>query len=70
VVLLQICSEALLRFAADKYNVRFTPGRVCEGRSNELRTSFAFYSAAELQEGARRLGAAITAFQEQLQQQA
>jgi DNA-binding transcriptional MocR family regulator len=61
-LLLQMCAEALLAYAAEAHNVRFLPGRVCDGQANGVRLSFAFYTPPELQEGARRLGAAIAAF--------
>lgn len=62
----QVCSEELLSFAAEKFQVKFTPGRVCDGQANMLRLSFAFYNPQELREGAKRLGAAVRAYLQQL----
>lgn len=65
--LVQVCSQDLLAFAAEKFKVRFTPGRVCDGQAHMLRLSFAFYSPDELEAGATRLAAAIKAYMHQQQ---
>lgn len=64
-VLLQVCSQDLLLFAQDKFQVKFTPGHVCDGQAHMIRLSFAFYREQELQTGAQRLGAAIRAYLKQ-----
>ncbi|GIL64967.1 hypothetical protein Vafri_18826 [Volvox africanus] len=53
-------SRQLLSLAEQNHGVRFTPGPVCGGGpANCLRLAFSFYNEEELEEGARRLGAAI-----------
>jgi DNA-binding transcriptional MocR family regulator len=64
-VLVQVCSLDLLAFAQDKFQVKFTPGRVCDGQAHMIRLSFAFYREQELQTGTQRLGAAIRAYLQQ-----
>ncbi|GLI65119.1 hypothetical protein VaNZ11_008571 [Volvox africanus] len=55
-----IDSRQLLSLAEQKHGVRFTPGPVCGGGpANCLRLAFSFYNEEELEEGARRLGAAV-----------
>lgn len=51
-----------MNYAAERFAVKFTPGLVCDGQAHNIRLSFAFYQEHELQEGARRLGAAISSF--------
>lgn len=58
----QVCSQELVNNAAERFAVKFTPGLVCDGQAHNIRLSFAFYQEHELQEGARRLGAAISSF--------
>lgn len=58
----QVCSQELVDYAAERFAVKFTPGLVCEGQAHNIRLSFALYQEHELQEGARRLGAAISSF--------
>jgi DNA-binding transcriptional MocR family regulator len=55
----QVCAEELLQLAAAKHSVRFVPGRACEGLPHMARLSFSFYRPQELQEGVRRLAAAL-----------
>eukprot|EP00775_Hariotina_reticulata_P011823 gene11823-11967_t len=64
----QVCSQELLQLAAAKHSVRFCPGRVCDGYAHMLRLSFSFYTPAELQEGARRLGMAVKDYLETCEQ--
>jgi DNA-binding transcriptional MocR family regulator len=52
----------MLAFAAQEFRVKYTPGRVCDGQAHMLRVSFAFYKDHELQEGAKRLAAAVKAY--------
>lgn len=59
-MLLQVCAEELLQLAAAKHSVGFVPGRACEGLRHMARLSFSFYRPRELQEGVRRLAAALT----------
>ncbi|GIL78622.1 hypothetical protein Vretimale_6221 [Volvox reticuliferus] len=71
-----IDSRQLLSLAEQNQGVRFTPGPVCGGGvANCLRLAFSFYNEQELEEGARRLGAAVREYiglqqrqQQQLQQ--
>jgi DNA-binding transcriptional MocR family regulator len=58
-LLLQVCAEELLQLAAAKHSVRFVPGRACEGLRHMARLSFSFYRPEELQEGVKRLAAAL-----------
>eukprot|EP00882_Tetradesmus_deserticola_P023230 GHRQ01025276.1.p1 GENE.GHRQ01025276.1~~GHRQ01025276.1.p1 ORF type:complete len:154 (+),score=75.96 GHRQ01025276.1:211-672(+) len=56
----EVCAEELLQLAAAKHSVRFVPGCACEGLRHMARLSFSFYRPQELQEGVRRLAAALT----------
>ncbi len=44
---------------ASKFKVTYTPGERCLAASNTARVSFAFYSAAEMEQGVQRLRDAI-----------
>lgn len=55
----QVCSQELLKVAQKRHNVRFVPGKACDGHPHMARLSFAFYQPHELQEGVMRLAAAL-----------
>lgn len=56
---MQVCSQELLKLAESRYKVRFVPGKACDGMPQMARLSFAFYQPDELQEGVKRLAAAL-----------
>lgn len=56
---LQVCSQELLTLAEKQHQVRFVPGKACDGHPHMARLSFAFYKPHELQDGVRRLSAAL-----------
>ncbi|GLC46903.1 hypothetical protein PLESTB_001282300 [Pleodorina starrii] len=61
-----IDSRRLLSLAESRHGVRFTPGPNCGGGPPHcLRLAFSFYNEAELEEGARRLGAAVRDYTDQ-----
>ncbi|KXZ46635.1 hypothetical protein GPECTOR_42g846 [Gonium pectorale] len=63
----QVDSTELLALAERSHGVRFTPGPACGGGGHScVRLSFAFYSEQELEEGARRLAAAVREYLEEL----
>ncbi|KAG2494585.1 hypothetical protein HYH03_007351 [Edaphochlamys debaryana] len=56
----QVDARRLLALAESRHGVRFTPGPACGGGGAHCaRLSFSFYTPEELEEGARRLGAAL-----------
>ena len=56
---MQVCSQELLKLAERRHQVRFVPGKACDGQPHMARLSFAFYQPHELEEGVKRLAAAL-----------